>query len=60
MIKTHVSQKEKRIAQEVLAKEVVQIVHGKEGLETAMLTTKMLFGKSCADVSHKYKIVIRI
>ncbi len=43
--KEHAPQPELRILQKKLAEEVTRFVHGQSGLETALLTTGVLFGK---------------
>ncbi len=43
--KDHALQPEQRILQKKMAEEVTRLVHGQSGLETALLTTGVLFGK---------------
>jgi tyrosyl-tRNA synthetase len=43
--KEHSTQPEARKLQKRLAEEVTKLVHGEEGLETARITTEVLFGK---------------
>ncbi|KAG0235726.1 tyrosyl-tRNA synthetase [Actinomortierella wolfii] len=44
IMRRHEEEPEKRIAQHTLAKETTELVHGVEGVEKALLATKVLFG----------------
>lgn len=46
VMRRHWANPEKRIAQHLLADEVTELVHGKQGLQKAYTTTKIIFGSS--------------
>lgn len=50
--KIHSEDPSQRVLQKALAEAVTLLVHGQEGLETARLTTEVLFGKGTVDLLH--------
>ncbi|CAG8534581.1 11237_t:CDS:2 [Scutellospora calospora] len=53
IIKTHMESPEKHYAQEMLASETTELVHGLQGLQRAQLATNVLFGAPIKNMSGR-------